>query len=101
MWPERLGAVRQGQGGKDVGPYMSLSVWEWRGFGLHLQSWNESGETAKRVAQYVFLGSISSHLQFLFLLNITEDTRLVFLKIFMPLNYRGLLLVLTLMKFSL
>lgn len=60
---------------------MSLSVWEGRGFGLHMESWNESGETAETVAQNVFLGCVSSYLQFLFLLNITEDTGLVFLKI--------------------
>lgn len=29
MWPERLGGVRQGQDEKVVGPYMSLSVWQW------------------------------------------------------------------------
>lgn len=68
-------------GWKSVGPYVSLLVWEGRGFGLHMESWNESGETAERVARYVFLGCISSHLHFLFLLNITEDTGLVFLKI--------------------
>lgn len=33
------------------------------------------------VARYVFLGCVSSHLQLLFLLNITEDTGLIFLKI--------------------
>lgn len=80
-WPGRLWGRRQGQGGKGVGPCVSLLVWEGRGFGLHMESWNESEETAERVARYVFLGRISSYLHFLFLLNITENTGLVFLKI--------------------
>lgn len=37
--------ARAGQ--KGVGPDMSLSVWQGRGFGLRMESWNESGETAE------------------------------------------------------
>lgn len=46
-----------------------------------MESWKESGETAENSARYIFLGFIFSHLQFLFLLNITENTRLAFLEI--------------------
>lgn len=46
-----------------------------------MESWKESGETAENSAWYIFLGFIFSHFQFLFLLNITEDTGLVFLEI--------------------
>lgn len=46
-----------------------------------MESSNESGETAGNFAWYVLLGFVFSHLQLLFLLNITENTGLVFLEI--------------------
>lgn len=66
---------------KRVGSCLSLLVWKGRGFGLQMETWKESGETAENVAQYVLLGFFFPHLQFLFLLNITENTGLAFLEI--------------------
>lgn len=60
---------------------LCLLVWKGRGFGLQIESWKESGETAENVAWYVFFGFFFPHLQFLFLLNITENTGFIFLEI--------------------